>query len=196
MRVLMIAPPGAGKGTQGAVVAEHFGLDRITIGDLLRRNVAEDTELGRRVQPTLARGELVPDDIVLELTRQGLAAAKAAGRGYVLDGVPRTMAQALAAYRIGLRLRMTADVALHLAADDDELLRRLLNRAGTEHRADDNEPVIRQRLRFYREVTEPVLQFYARRRILLTVDAQRPLEAVSADVIAALRERAAGLAPR
>ncbi|GAA2385299.1 adenylate kinase [Dactylosporangium salmoneum] len=191
MRVLMIAPPGAGKGTHGAVIAEHFGLDHIAIGDLLRRNVSEGTELGRRVEPLLARGELVPDDIVLELTRQGLAAAKAAGHGYVLDGVPRTMAQALAAYRIGLRLGMTADVALHLAADDDELLRRLLKRAETEHRADDTEPVIRQRLRFYRDVTQPVLQFYARRRILLTVDAERPVEAVSADVIAALQERAA-----
>jgi adenylate kinase len=189
VQVLMVAPPGAGKGTQGAVIAEHFDVPRVAIGDLLRRHVSEGTELGRRVQPLLARGDLVPDEIVLELLRQGLTEARAAGRGYVLDGIPRTMSQALAAYRVALVLGMTADVALHLRADDDELLRRLLKRAEIEHRTDDTEPVIRQRLKLYREVTQPVLAFYARRGILLTVDAMRPVEAVSADVIAGLEAR-------
>jgi adenylate kinase len=185
----MVAPPGAGKGTQGAVIAEHFHLPRVAIGDLLRRHVAEGTELGRSVQRYLEHGDLVPDDVVLELMRQGLSEARAAGGGYVLDGVPRTMAQALAAYRVALQLQMTADVALHLAADDDELMRRLLKRAEIEHRTDDTEVVIRQRLRLYREVTQPVLTFYARRGILLTVDAMRPVEVVSADVIAQLEAR-------
>ncbi|MER7283657.1 nucleoside monophosphate kinase [Dactylosporangium sp. NPDC000244] len=157
MRVLMVAPPGAGKGTQGAVIAEHFHIQRVAIGDLLR---------------------------------QGLEEARAAGGGYVLDGIPRTMAQALAAYRVARSLGMTADVALHLRADDDELMRRLLKRAVVEHRADDTEPVIRQRLKLYREVTAPVLTFYARRGILLDVDATRSVEAVSADVLAALEARA------
>ncbi|MGI5241656.1 adenylate kinase [Dactylosporangium sp. CA-139066] len=191
MRVLMIAPPGAGKGTQGAVIAEHFHLTRVAIGDLLRRNVAEGTPLGRSVQRYLERGDLVPDDVVLELMRQGLTQARADGGGYVLDGVPRTMAQALAAYRVALELQMTAQVALHLAADDDELIRRLLKRAEIEHRTDDTEAVIHQRLKLYREVTQPVLAFYARRGILLTVDAVRPVEVVSADIIAALEDRAA-----
>nr|BFE58534.1 adenylate kinase [Dactylosporangium thailandense] len=190
MRVLMVAPPGAGKGTQGAVIAEHFHIQRVAIGDLLRRNVAEGTDLGRRVEPLLGRGELVPDEVVLDLLRQGLEEARAAGGGYVLDGIPRTMAQALAAYRVARSLGMTADVALHLRADDDELMRRLLKRAVVEHRADDTEPVIRQRLKLYREVTAPVLTFYARRGILLDVDATRSVEAVSADVLAALEARA------
>ncbi|WP_433604521.1 adenylate kinase [Dactylosporangium sp. CA-139114] len=190
MRVLMVAPPGAGKGTQGAVIAEHFHIPRVAVGDLLRRNVAEGNDLGRRVEPLLGRGELVPDEIVLELLRQGLEQARSAGGGYVLDGIPRTMEQALAAYRVARSLGMTADVALHLRADDDELMRRLLKRAAVEHRADDTEPVIRQRLKLYREVTAPVLTFYERRGILLEVDATRSVEAVSADVLAALRARA------
>lgn len=190
MRVLMIAPPGAGKGTQGAVIAEHFHVPRVGIGDLLRQHVAEETELGRRVRGHLEHGELVDDEIVLELLRQGLTEAKAAGGGYVLDGIPRTMAQALAAYRVALSLHMTADVALHLSADDDELMRRLLKRAEIEHRADDTEAVIRQRLRLYREVTQPVLTFYAHRGILVNVDAMRSVEVVSLDVLAALEARA------
>jgi adenylate kinase len=190
VRVLMIAPPGAGKGTQAAVIAAHFHVTRLGIGDLLRRHVAEGTELGGRVRGHLERGELVPDEIVMELLRQGLLEARQAGGGYVLDGIPRTMAQALAAYRVALSLHMTADVALHLSADDEELMRRLLKRAEIEHRTDDTEAVIRRRLRLYREVTEPVLIFYARRGILVHVDAMRPVELVSRDVLAALTERA------
>lgn len=186
----MVAPPGAGKGTQGAVIAEHFHVPRVGIGDLLRRHVAEGDDLGRQVRGFLDHGELVPDEIVMDLLRQGLTEARAAGGGYVLDGIPRTMAQALSAYRVALSLQMTADVALHLAGDDDELMRRLLKRAEIEHRADDTESVIRQRLRLYREVTQPVLHFYARRGILVTVDAMRPVEVVSRDVLAALEERA------
>ncbi|MFG2040137.1 adenylate kinase [Dactylosporangium sp. NPDC048998] len=191
MRVLMVAPPGAGKGTQGAVIAEHFRIRHVAMGDLLRRHVVEGTELGRRVRGHLDRGDLVPDEIVLELLRLEFAEAKRDGGGYVLDGIPRTMAQALAAYRVALSLQMTADVALHLQADDEELMRRLLKRAAVEHRSDDNEGVIRRRLKQYREVTEPVLAFYAGRGILLTVDATRPVEAVTRDVLAALTARAA-----
>src|SRR5919202_313217 len=126
MRVLMIAPPGAGKGTQGALIAAHLHIPHIVVGDLLRDHVARRTDLGRAVQGYLDRGELVPDEIVLNMVRQALAAAKAAGGGFVLDGVPRTIAQAWAAYRIARELEMTADIALHLHAGDDELRRRLL----------------------------------------------------------------------
>jgi adenylate kinase len=185
----MVAPPGAGKGTQGAVIARHFHLRRLAIGDLLRDHVARGTEVGLQVRQYLDRGDLVPDEIVLEMFGQELAAAKAAGDGYVLDGIPRTMAQARAAYVIARKLDMTADVALHLAADDEELMRRLLKRADLEHRSDDTESVIRQRLRLYREVTQPVLVFYARRGILLTVDAVQPVEDVSREILAALEAR-------
>ena len=172
MRVLMIAPPGAGKGTQGALVAAHFGIPRIATGELLRDHVARQTDLGRAVREHLDAGELVPDGIVLDMVRNALVAA--AGGGYVLDGIPRNLRQARALYQIGRELGMTAGVALHLDAEDGELVRRLLARAKLEGRADDTEAVIRRRLRLYHEVTHPIVAWYAERGILVSVDAMRP----------------------
>lgn len=182
----MIAPPGAGKGTQGALIAAHFDLPHIASGELLREHVAGQTELGRAVQAFLDRGELVPDEIVLAMVREKFVAAKEAGTGYVLDGIPRNMAQARAAYEIGLELDMTADVALHLDADDHELMRRLLARAALEHRSDDTEEVIRRRLELYHETTHPIVAWYAERGILISVNAMRPVEAVGREILAAL----------
>ena len=186
MRVLMIAPPGAGKGTQGAVIATHFDIPHVATGDLLRDHVARKTELGRAVQGHLERGELVPDEIVLDMVREAFLAAKTAGTGYVLDGIPRNIEQARAAYRIGLDLDMTANVALHLQADDDELVRRLLARATVEGRSDDTEDVIRKRLGVYHEVTHPIVSWYGERGILVSVDAMRPAEAIGREILAAL----------
>jgi adenylate kinase len=185
MRVLMVAPPGAGKGTQGAVIAAHFGIPHIATGDLLRDHVARLTELGRAIQHHLNHGELVPDDIVLDMVRGEMAAAKERG-GYVLDGVPRSMSQARSLYQIGRSLDMTADVALHLKADDDELIRRLLARAALERRSDDTEDVIRHRLELYRTVTHPIVGWYAARGILVSVDAMRPADRVGRQILTAL----------
>ena len=186
MRVLMVAPPGAGKGTQGAVIAAHFDIPHIATGDLLREHVARQTELGKAVQHHLDRGELVPDEIVLDMMREAFEEAKRHGGGYVLDGMPRNLPQARALYQIGLSMGMTANVALHLRADDDELVRRLLARAALEHRADDTEPVIRKRLALYHEVTHPIVEWYAERGILVTVDAMRPVERVGRQILTAL----------
>jgi adenylate kinase len=186
MRVLMIAPPGAGKGTQGALIAAHFAIAHIATGELLRDHVARRTDLGRAVQGHLDRGELVPDEIVLDLVRQAFIAARAAGGEYVVDGVPRTMAQARAGYKIGLELGMTANIALHLKADDEELMRRLLARAAIEHRSDDTEAVIGRRLELYHQVTQPILTWYAQRGILVSIDAMRPVGQVGREILAAL----------
>ena len=186
MRVLMIAPPGAGKGTQGALIAAHFDVPHIATGDLLRNHVARRTALGRAVQQYLNRGELVPDQIVLDMLREAMIAAKAAGGGFVLDGIPRTMAQARAAYLIGRDLGMAADVALHLQAGDAELSRRLLARATLEHRSDDTAEVIAQRLALYHEVTSPILSWYRDRGILVSVDAMRSAQEVGREILAAL----------
>ena len=186
MRVLLVAPPGAGKGTQGALIAAHFDVPHIATGDLLREHVAQQTELGRAVQHHLDRGELVPDEIVLDIVRDAFEDARRRGGGYVLDGMPRNLAQARTLYQIGLDLGMTANVALHLRADDDELVRRLLARAALEHRADDTEPVIRKRLALYHEVTHPIVAWYADRGILVTVDAMRPVERVGRQILTAL----------
>jgi len=186
MRVLMIAPPGAGKGAQGALIAAHFGVPHIATGDLLREHVARQTELGQAVRRQLERGELVPDTVVLDMVREAAIAAKAAGGGYVLDGIPRNMTQARALYAMGLELGMTAQVALHLQADDRELMRRLLARAMLEGRSDDTEEVIRQRLKLYHAVTHPIVAWYGERGILLSVDGMRPVAEVSRDILAAL----------
>ena len=184
MKVLLIAPPGAGKGTQGVVIASHFGVPHIASGDLLRDHVTRGTELGRTVQQFLDRGELVPDEIVLEMVREALEAAQ--GGGYVLDGVPRTMSQARALYEIAVELDMTADVALHLQVRDDELVNRLLARAELQGRADDTEQVIQRRLELYYEVTHPILQWYGERGILVSVDAMRPADPVGRHILTAL----------
>jgi adenylate kinase len=186
MRVLMVAPPGAGKGTQGAVIAAHFDVPHIATGDLLREHVARHTPLGRAVRDRLDRGELVPDDVVLDIVREALIAAKAGGRGYVLDGMPRNMAQARALYQVAREMDLTAGVALHLVADEEELVRRLLARAALEHRTDDTEEVIRRRLAVYREVTHPIVDWYAARGILVSVDAMQPAGLVSRQILTAL----------
>lgn len=182
--MLLVAPPGAGKGTQGVVIADHFDIPHIATGDLLRDHVARGTELGTQVQQFLDRGELVPDEVVLNMVREALEAAK--GRGYVLDGVPRTMDQARALYGIGVELDLTADVALHLQVEDAELVRRLLARAAEQGRSDDNEDVIRRRLALYYEVTHPIVDWYGERGILVTVDAMGPAEQVGAHLVTAL----------
>jgi adenylate kinase len=186
MRILMIAPPGAGKGTQGALIAAHFDIPCIAIGEKLRDHVARQTDLGRAIQSHLDRGELVPDEIVMDLVHQGYIAAKAAGDAYVVDGVPRTLAQARAMYMIGTELKMPANIALHLEADDKEVTRRLLARAVVEHRPDDTEDVIRQRLELYHQVTHPILTWYAERGILVSIDAMRPAAHVGREIIVAL----------
>ena len=184
MRVLMIAPPGAGKGTQGKVIAEHFGIPHIATGDLLRDHVARETPLGRAVQAFLERGALVPDEVVLDMVRDALESLH--GDGYVLDGIPRTMEQARALYQVAVELDVTADVALHLQVEEAELVRRLLERASVEGRADDNEDVIRHRLELYYEVTHPILDWYGERGILVSVDANRPAELVGRHILTAL----------
>jgi adenylate kinase len=184
VKVLMIAPPGAGKGTQGAVIAERFGVPHIATGEVLRDHVTRRTELGSTVQHLVERGELVPDEIVLEMVRQVLEEQR--GDGYVLDGIPRTMAQARALYEIAVELDMTADVALHLQVEDDELVRRLLDRAAVEGRSDDTEEVISRRIALYHQVTRPILAWYRQRGILVTVDAAPPVDVVSREILTAL----------
>jgi adenylate kinase len=186
MRVLLIAPPGAGKGTQGAIIAAHFNIPHIATGVLLRDHVARKTELGRAVEEHLNRGELVPDELVLDMVKEAVIDAKAAGGGYVLDGVPRNMTQARALYEICLDLDMTANVALHLKVSEEELVRRLLARAALEHRSDDTEEVIRRRLEVYRTLTLPIVDWYAERGILVSVDAMRPVERVGRQILTAL----------
>ena len=181
MRLLLLAPPGAGKGTQGERLAAWSGARHIAAGDLLRAQARAGTRLGGEIAAYQARGDLVPDQIVLDVLTPAVVEAAAHG-GYILDGFPRTLPQATAAAGLAARLGVTLDAAIYLHAPEAVLTLRLLGRASRSGRADDNAYVIRHRLRVFAETTDPLVPYYAERGILVTVDADQPPDAVTADI--------------
>ena len=185
MRVLLIGPPGAGKGTQAVRIAEHFDLAKIATGDLLREQVAKGTELGKVAKEYMDRGDLVPDDIVIEMTRDRMLEASEEG-GYVLDGYPRTLAQAEAAYRWALARGIPFDLTLYFEIEEEELLARLAGRAREEHRSDDTEETVRHRLEVFANQTRPLVDYYQRRGILVPINAVGPIDAISEEIFATL----------
>ena len=185
MRVLLIGPPGAGKGTQASRIADHFDLDRIATGDLLREQVANGTELGKVAKEYMDRGDLVPDDIVIEMTRDRMVEAAGEG-GYVLDGYPRTLAQAEAAYRWATARGIQFDLTLYFEIEEDELLARLAGRAREQHRSDDTEETVRHRLEVFAAQTHPLVDYYQRRGILVRINAVGPVDAISEEIFATL----------
>jgi adenylate kinase len=190
VRLLLLAPPGAGKGTQGERLAAWSGARHIAAGDLLRAEARAGGPLGREIAACQARGDLVPDQVVLDVLIPAVVEAAAAG-GYILDGFPRTLPQAVAAAELGARLGVTLHAAVYLYAPEAVLTQRLLARAGESGRADDTADVIRHRLRVYAETTGPLVTYYEERGILVAVDADQPPETVTADIQA----RLAGISP-
>jgi adenylate kinase len=186
LRLLLLAPPGAGKGTQADRIAAHFEIPHISTGELFRRHVAEGTELGREVKSYVDRGDLVPDDIVLSIVRSAVEEAMATNGGYLLDGFPRNLAQARAGYRIAKELGATVHAVLHFDVPEAELLRRLLARGASGDRTDDNEATIRHRLDVYNKETAPLLDYYRGRGVLVSVKADQPVDVVTAESLAAL----------
>lgn len=182
MRLLLIGAPGAGKGTQAVRLAEHFGITHISSGDLLRRHVTEGTDLGRRVQQYVSRGDLVPDQMVLDMLRKPIVAASEQG-GYVLDGFPRTVEQAEIAYETARELGVAVQVAAYLDVAREELVRRLLARG---RGSDDTQDVIEHRLEVYEERTFPMIDYYDRREILVRVDGSQPEDDVTRALVARL----------
>jgi adenylate kinase len=185
VRLLLLAPPGAGKGTQGERLAAWSGARHIAAGDLLRAEARAGGPLGREIAACQARGDLVPDQVVLDVLIPAVVEAAAAG-GYILDGFPRTLPQALAAADLGARLGVTLHAAVYLHAPEEVLTQRLLDRASEGGRADDRADVIRHRLRVYAETTGPLVPYYEERGILIAVDANQPPESVTADIQAGL----------
>jgi adenylate kinase len=179
MRVLLLAPPGAGKGTQGARLADHLGVSHIAAGDLLREQQRLGTPLGEQVRAIMAHGDLVPDDVMLGLVFGALDGAR---DGFVLDGFPRTVAQAHAARDIARRRGLLAQLAIHLVVTDEEVVRRLLARG--QGRPDDTECVIRRRLALYHEVATPLLDFYQDRGLLVEIDGMPPIGRVTEAIFA------------
>jgi len=185
VRLLLLAPPGAGKGTQGERLATRFRVRHIAAGDLLRAEAQAGSQLGLEIAAHQARGDLVPDQIVLDLLTPVVVEAAARG-GYILDGFPRTLPQATAAAELGARLEVTLQAVVYLHAPEEVLTRRLLGRASQSGRADDTADVIRHRLQVFAETTGPLVPYYTERGILITVDADQRLESVTADIVAGL----------
>jgi adenylate kinase len=189
MRLLMIGPPGAGKGTQAVRIAEKFQLTHISSGDLLREHVKNETAIGRQVQQYLSSGDLVPDGIVMDILRKPVVEANKKG-GYVLDGFPRTVEQAEIAYSVAQTLGVEVQIVVHLEVPRDELVRRLVERGAASGRSDDNIDVINHRLDVYDEKTLPMLNYYAAREKLINVNGARSVDEVTWSITVQLQRLA------
>jgi adenylate kinase len=210
--VIFLGPPGAGKGTQAREVARVYGVPHLSTGDMFRDHIARGTELGRRAKPIMDAGQLVPDEIVLDMVAERIARPDCAG-GFIFDGFPRTLGQAEQLGKILERTKFGRPVVLHLKVDPEELVRRIGSRRAcascgtiynlTVHpprqkgkcdkcggtlvqRADDREEVVRERLAVYTRQTEPLVGYYTRRGELIEVNGTRDVEAVRRDLFAAL----------
>lgn len=181
MRLLLVGPPGAGKGTQAAVLSEELGIPHVSTGDLFRAHIDGETPLGLKVKEYLDSGALVPDEITNDMVRQRLAESDAEG-GFVLDGFPRNRAQAEVLAGLLRALDTELDAAVQLEIPEDVVVERLLARG----RADDTEDIIRHRQEVYWSETAPLLDFYADR--LVTVDAVGSVQEVSKRALAAVRD--------
>jgi adenylate kinase len=192
MRLLLVAPPGAGKGTQAERLAAHYDITHLSSGELFRKEVAAGTPTGKLAAAYLERGDLVPDEVVLEMLRDTVLEAARTG-GYVLDGFPRTLRQAEEAYQVAQEVDgIELQAVIHLQVGRPELRRRLLSRARREGRSDDTEATVDHRLDVYDAETEPLLGFYAGRGLVVNVNGEQAVEAVFADIIKAVDSVRAG----
>jgi len=187
-RLLLIGTPGAGKGTQAQRLSETFGIPAISTGDIFRHNVKNETELGKLAKAYMDRGEYVPDSLTNDLVRDRLSQADAAD-GFLLDGYPRTADQVAELDDILAEKSQHLDAVVMLSADVDEVVRRLLNRAIEQGRADDTEDVIRHRLDVYEEQTAPLISVYAARDLVITVDGLGEVADVTERIVDALSKR-------
>nr|WP_207891603.1 adenylate kinase [Phorcysia thermohydrogeniphila] len=165
MKVVFLGPPGAGKGTQAVRIAEKYNVPHISTGDILRAAVKEGTELGKLAKSYMDRGELVPDEVIIGIIRERLSQPDVKERGFILDGFPRTIAQAEALDELLKELQLPLDKVIYLNVDDEEIVKRLLARG----RADDTEDVIRNRLKVYREQTAPLVDYYTEKGLLVEI---------------------------
>ncbi|MFB4301556.1 adenylate kinase [Actinomadura sp. NTSP31] len=212
MRIVLVGPPGAGKGTQAQFIASHLSIPKISTGDIFRANVSGGTELGRQAKQYMDRGDLVPDEVTIAMVRDRLAEDDARD-GFLLDGFPRNVPQAETLKKILAEWDTRLDIVLELVVDEDEVVRRLSGRRTCDkcgriwhvdfddkqddvcddcggrlfQRDDDKEEVVMHRLEVYRHDTSPLVQFYADENILVGIDATGPVEEVTKRALAALR---------
>ena len=187
-RMVLLGPPGAGKGTQAARIAERLGIPAISTGDIFRANVAGATELGTQAKAYMDKGEYVPDSITNAMVADRIAQADCEN-GFLLDGYPRTTAQVGELDSMLKASGLALDVVVEITADAEAVVARLLKRAGEQGRADDTEPVIRRRLEVYAEATAPLAAIYEGRGLLLRVDGMGGIDEVTDRIMAALAAR-------
>jgi adenylate kinase len=190
VNLLILGPQGAGKGTQAKRIAAEYGLPHIASGDMLRRAMAEDTPLGRRVRPIYDSGALVPDDLMIELFRERLSQADAT-EGFILDGFPRTLPQAEALDAMLREIDRQLDLVLEIQVPDEVALERLRRRAAIEGRPDDTPEAIRRRLELYHEETEPLVEYYRARGNVVGIHGDRSENEVFAEVQQAVEQAGA-----
>ncbi|TMR07171.1 adenylate kinase [Actinomadura soli] len=212
MRIVLVGPPGAGKGTQAQFIASHLSIPKISTGDIFRANVSGGTELGRQAKQYMDRGDLVPDEVTIAMVRDRLAEDDARD-GFLLDGFPRNVPQAETLKKILAEWDARLDIVLELVVDEDEVVRRLSGRRTCDRcgriwhvdfddkqddicddcgghlfqRDDDKEEVVMHRLEVYKHDTAPLVQFYADEHILVGIDATGPVEEVTKRALTALR---------
>ncbi|MFI0370296.1 adenylate kinase [Actinomadura sp. KC06] len=212
MRIVLVGPPGAGKGTQAQFIASHLSIPKISTGDIFRANVSGGTELGRQAKQYMDRGDLVPDEVTIAMVRDRLAEDDARD-GFLLDGFPRNVPQAETLKKILAEWDARLDIVLELVVDEDEVVRRLSGRRTCDRcgriwhvdfddkqddicddcgghlfqRDDDKEQVVMHRLEVYKHDTAPLVQFYADENILVGIDATGPVEEVTKRALTALR---------
>lgn len=185
MRLVIVGPPGAGKGTQAVRLAAHYGVPAVSTGDIFRQNIADRTELGQRVQHILDAGGYVPDDVTNALVRERLSRHDA-HRGFLLDGYPRTKAQVDELDSMLTEHGHVLDVVVELTVDREEIVARLLKRAQTQGRTDDTEDVVRARQQIYAEETAPLVELYRQRGLLVAVDGSGAVDEVAERLVAAV----------
>ncbi|HEY0974011.1 MAG TPA: adenylate kinase [Solimonas sp.] len=187
MRMVLLGAPGSGKGTQGEKLVAHYGIPKISTGDALRAAVAAGTELGKKAKATMDAGQLVANEIVIGIVEERLGQPDAR-KGFILDGFPRNTAQAEVLDAMLQRLGQPAiDKAVHLQVNDEEIIKRLLDRAQKEGRADDKEDVIRKRIEVYNAETRPLLDYYSKQNKVVTVPGVGGLEEIFQRILQALR---------
>ena len=188
MKLLLIGPPGAGKGTQASKLSEVFGIPAISTGDIFRANVKNETPLGLEAKSYMDRGAYVPDDLTNKLVRDRLQNPDCAN-GFLLDGYPRTADQVDELDDILQETDSSLDAVIQLTADTDEVVKRLAKRAIEQGRSDDTEDVIRNRMAVYEDQTAPLISMYAARGSLIMVDGLGEIEAVTSRIVEALNAK-------
>lgn len=188
--IVLMGAPGAGKGTQAKLLEKTLGLPQVATGDLFRANLQNQTQLGAMAKSYMDKGELVPDKVTVAMVKDRLSQPDAVN-GAILDGFPRTPPQADALDHLLMSaFAATIAVAPYIFVDTDVLVERLRKRSEIEGRTDDNEATIRNRMRVYREETEPLLHYYRARGLLVEIDGDRPIETVHAELIAVIEKAA------